>query len=209
VWQANGGKLQLCHKFSLASGATNACYIGHGVSSENRFAIGCDNGRWRSLYWNLFSHVTPFTRHTSHVTRLPQRVHNRRRGQKKRSIFSRYGAAMHPPTLPHPPPPSLHSLKMLLLRVSCGRAAALSDARPATAARPNSSALGATCHWQFSTCCRTTECHLSPKACVLEQTSDLETFCLLSLSGFPAWWLRRANPCCAFSMSASKKAKIM
>jgi hypothetical protein len=156
-------------------------------------------------------HSSHVTRHTSHVTRLPQRVHNRRRGQKKRSIFSRHCALTHLPTLPPliPPPPSLHPLKMLLWRVSCGRVAALPRARPAAVARPNSSALGGICHWQFSTFCRTTECRPSRKACVSEQTSGPETSCLLSSSGIPALWLPLASPCCAFSMSVSKREKIM
>ena len=45
VWKTSAGKLELCHKFSVASGVTYACYIGQGAASEHRFAVGCDNGR--------------------------------------------------------------------------------------------------------------------------------------------------------------------
>jgi hypothetical protein len=46
LWRISAGKLELCHKFALGSGAACACYIGVGASFEQRFAVGCDNGRF-------------------------------------------------------------------------------------------------------------------------------------------------------------------
>jgi hypothetical protein len=44
IWKISGGKLELCHKFAVASGVSYACYIGQGAALEQRFAVGCDNG---------------------------------------------------------------------------------------------------------------------------------------------------------------------
>jgi hypothetical protein len=53
IWKISGGKLELCSKFSMASGVSYSCYAGLGVSLEHRYAVGCDNGRFSASCFSL------------------------------------------------------------------------------------------------------------------------------------------------------------